>query len=511
MRARRGLLGAAYTSAAGCLLLAALSWWEPSMVARGWPLCLALSVLAALLAACWRVDVAQVARRLDRSHGLPDTVQSALQYDGCAPDAAGFITLLLREAEATAVRISVARALPLRAAAPVSLALAALALCVGSSFGARQRPALRPVGSAEHSKPSARVVPASAEQPRPEQPVARYRRLARELAEGALSRDQAISALLEVEQALRGQTRGESLDASLSEQLSTLFGAPSPDRRSLARLSREQSELASPEQRSKDARFIEEKRRELEQLRQQHARDAAAQRALSELSKRLSRAQQALDKNQPDTARSELEQARQQVEQHKQQSSQRAEASRAQQQAEQLRELLQRRAGAAARETAEQAQRRAENERQFSAQAGGQKGAPAASVRQGQGESGGAGEDPPESDAEPDLFSRDQRPRVALEDHAAPSVSGEGDSRSEVILRAADHGFASTPYRRVYSDYRYHAEELLLRDDVPAAYRFYVRRYFQLIKPRAGRVGGAARQGVGAGSSPPAGNMGGDE
>jgi hypothetical protein len=72
--------------------------------------------------------------------------------------------------------------------------------------------------------------------------------------------------------------------------------------------------------------------------------------------------------------------------------------------------------------------------------------------------------------------------------HDSTRVSGEhagaGPTRSEVILGAADRGFSSRSYEKVYSDYRQHAEEVLEQDQVPPGYRFYVRRYFQLIRPR---------------------------
>ena len=61
---------------------------------------------------------------------------------------------------------------------------------------------------------------------------------------------------------------------------------------------------------------------------------------------------------------------------------------------------------------------------------------------------------------------------------------GEGPSRSEVILGAAERGFVGRGYRDVHTDYSNHAEEVLERDEVPPGYRFYVRRYFQLIRPR---------------------------
>ena len=61
---------------------------------------------------------------------------------------------------------------------------------------------------------------------------------------------------------------------------------------------------------------------------------------------------------------------------------------------------------------------------------------------------------------------------------------GEGPSRSEVIVGASQRGFSGRPYAETYAEYNGHAEEVLERDEVPAGYRFYVRRYFQLIRPR---------------------------
>ena len=66
----------------------------------------------------------------------------------------------------------------------------------------------------------------------------------------------------------------------------------------------------------------------------------------------------------------------------------------------------------------------------------------------------------------------------------AASGTSRGPTRSEVILGAAEHGFANRGYERVYADYERHAEEALEHDEIPGGYRFYVRRYFQLIRPR---------------------------
>jgi hypothetical protein len=72
----------------------------------------------------------------------------------------------------------------------------------------------------------------------------------------------------------------------------------------------------------------------------------------------------------------------------------------------------------------------------------------------------------------------------SYEDQRLRGSQGEGPSRSQVIAGASQAGFASAPYRRVYDDYRAHAEAVLERDDVPQGERFYVRRYFELVQPR---------------------------
>ncbi len=74
-----------------------------------------------------------------------------------------------------------------------------------------------------------------------------------------------------------------------------------------------------------------------------------------------------------------------------------------------------------------------------------------------------------------------------LRDSQVAGKASKGPARSEIILDAADRGFATASYRKVYSDYRTHAEEVLDKEDIPSGYRFYVRRYFQLIRPREER------------------------
>jgi hypothetical protein len=62
--------------------------------------------------------------------------------------------------------------------------------------------------------------------------------------------------------------------------------------------------------------------------------------------------------------------------------------------------------------------------------------------------------------------------------------SGSGPTRSQVIRTAAQEGFTTAAYRRVHQEYWDHARSVIHAGDVPPGYRSYVRRYFQLIRPR---------------------------
>lgn len=94
-----------------------------------------------------------------------------------------------------------------------------------------------------------------------------------------------------------------------------------------------------------------------------------------------------------------------------------------------------------------------------------------------QGPGAGMGHDPTTLDDPTRLGGNRQTVRVE-------GQQGQGPSRSQTILSSAQRGFANRDYERVYTDYSGHAEEVLERDQIPPGYRFYVRRYFQLIRPR---------------------------
>jgi hypothetical protein len=66
-------------------------------------------------------------------------------------------------------------------------------------------------------------------------------------------------------------------------------------------------------------------------------------------------------------------------------------------------------------------------------------------------------------------------------------ANGAGPNRAEVIGGAADRGFAQRGYARVFSDYQAAVEDAMATTAVPEGRRYVVRRYFDLIRPRAGK------------------------
>ncbi|MGH7269953.1 MAG: hypothetical protein ACREJ3_05940, partial [Polyangiaceae bacterium] len=86
---------------------------------------------------------------------------------------------------------------------------------------------------------------------------------------------------------------------------------------------------------------------------------------------------------------------------------------------------------------------------------------------------------------DPHLQGRATNPKMGTEDtEVSGADTGQGPSRSQVILGAAQRGFASHGYEKVYTEYHQVAEESFAKDAIPGGYRFYVKRYFQLIRPR---------------------------
>jgi hypothetical protein len=58
-----------------------------------------------------------------------------------------------------------------------------------------------------------------------------------------------------------------------------------------------------------------------------------------------------------------------------------------------------------------------------------------------------------------------------------------GTSKRETILAAAQKGFASTSYKKVYQDYQKIVEDVMRNEKLPSSYKYYVKRYFAKIHP----------------------------
>jgi len=73
---------------------------------------------------------------------------------------------------------------------------------------------------------------------------------------------------------------------------------------------------------------------------------------------------------------------------------------------------------------------------------------------------------------------------VKTKDDFVAGQQGAGESASRVVYSAASRGFASAAYRDVHQDYSEVVEDDLDRQKIPPGQRTYVRRYFDLIRPR---------------------------
>lgn len=85
---------------------------------------------------------------------------------------------------------------------------------------------------------------------------------------------------------------------------------------------------------------------------------------------------------------------------------------------------------------------------------------------------------------DPNLMGDATRLSAQRHETRVQGKEGAGPSRSQTILGSAEKGFASTGYKRVYGDYTAVVEEVMSKEKVPPGYRFYIKRYFQMIKPR---------------------------
>jgi hypothetical protein len=278
-------------------------------------------------------------------------------------------------------------------------------------------------------------------------------------------------------------------------------------------------------------RRLQRNQRELERLEREKQQRAEQQRQLQRLQRELQQAAEQLRQKLSPEAAEALRRAAQQLGQMENEIRKLGNMSRAQVQIAELKEVL-RRAGS----SGQNGQQNGQGQQGQGQANGGQQGH-GKDGQNGQGQNGkngkqtmlrdfndraggektlilGAGGDHPvllplpmgpgnEKPGQQGMGQGEQNPGDGIGDQHDPNLMGDatrlaskrhetrvngkdaaGPSRSETILGSAEHGFSSKAYRRVYSDYTSVVEEVMSKERVPPGYRYYVKRYFQLIKPR---------------------------
>jgi hypothetical protein len=106
--------------------------------------------------------------------------------------------------------------------------------------------------------------------------------------------------------------------------------------------------------------------------------------------------------------------------------------------------------------------------------------------QQGQGQQGQGGQpgDGIGDQHDPNLTADATEHYGKTQDQELTGEHGRGPSRKETIITAAQKGFSTQSYKRVYADYQKIVEEVMNQEKVPQGYKYYVKRYFQRIKPQ---------------------------
>jgi hypothetical protein len=102
---------------------------------------------------------------------------------------------------------------------------------------------------------------------------------------------------------------------------------------------------------------------------------------------------------------------------------------------------------------------------------------------QGQGEGHGAG-DSHDPNGKGQATGKNNPSQGTIEVHEEAHDTGQGPSRSEAILGAAEKGFKGRAYKKVYTEYHTSAEDQIHQDKIPPGTNDHIRRYFDLIRPR---------------------------
>jgi hypothetical protein len=355
------------------------------------------------------------------------------------------------------------------------------------------RDALRDLGNRMNQSETTRELAQALQRADARQAAQAMQQLAQQLRENRLSRQQRQ----ELQQALaRAQQRQQ--DNDLQEQLRRA-------REEVERLLRQQRErqLSQSEQRQ-----LRQRQRDLERLERQQQRQEQQRRQLARLDRNMSQAMQDLIRDLQQAAQ-DLEQGAEDLNRMSNEQLSEQQIADLRQQLEDLRQRMRQQNGQGGQQQRQRLQRFAGAARGGVMPGGmppgqGQRGrlvlgggggqgipVPMPGQGQGQGQQGGNGNDPGGVQAGTGHDERIRGAATSLQARmrtvqVAGQQRGNGPTRSQVIRTAAQEGFTGQGYRDVHAEYWAHAREVVHGGDVPPGYRSYVRRYFQLIRPRDG-------------------------
>ena len=331
----------------------------------------------------------------------------------------------------------------------------------------------------------------------------------RELAERLARKDEPIDPA-ELERLRKALDAASTEADGRVERLEQMRREVEAEQRRLLQKKNAKNEAATPEQKAEQER----QKRRLEKLDRDIADAKRSQEKMSQLDKELAKAAQELMKELGKSAE-HLKSGAEDMNRMARQKMSDEEKQQLKQKLEELREML-RQGGANKEQHMKRLQQFAERARGQKGDGkdgkggkgqqgqGGQNGPPRLTLGPGgtplplpgTGKPGAGGDKPGQGDgpsggteagagSSPEVKGNATELDGKTEDVTAAAVdTGQGAASSEVVFGAAEEGFTGARYQKVYTQYRTVAEDVLEQDTIPAGYEFYVRRYFQLIRPR---------------------------
>jgi hypothetical protein len=273
----------------------------------------------------------------------------------------------------------------------------------------------------------------------------------------------------------------------------------------IKKLEKQRDQTKNEQEKEKLSRRIEKEKRDLKKLEKekQDREQSQAKRNLKELHRNMKQAaEQMKQKQQDQQSRRQASQKMRDMQRNtgkvdqdqRKQASQKKVAS----QLDDLREAMQRAKQRGNRGPKDMFGKNKRNQ-DFARRAGGQKGSRQAwkpgqqpgGQKPGQGnQPGGQGKQPGGSEwgdeHDPDMMGDATGKSGDTKDESVQGVQGrEGESTRETILAAAQKGFATRSYKKVYQAYKEIVEDVMSSEKVPSGYKYYVKKYFQKIKPHS--------------------------